>query len=57
MKLISLDKYSFVFVHDDATEEDIKEFYRLLYGHMIEHFIEKTDRIETQPTIEQDETH
>jgi len=55
MKIVSLDRYSFMFVQDDVTEEQVKEYYRLIYGHMIEHFFEKADRVGMLPTMDNEE--
>jgi len=53
-KLVALDKYHFVFVKEDMSEEEVKSFYRLIYYHIVEHFIEKNHS--TEPiTIEENE--
>lgn len=54
-KLVALDQYHFVFVKDDMSEEEVKNFYKLIYYYMIEHFIEKKDSIETSPIPQTDE--
>ena len=55
MRIVALDSYTFIFVHDTVTEAEAREIHPRLFFHIMEKLIDNQENSIEPITIEENE--